>query len=172
MQLTIHRGSREIGGSCVELLSNKTRILVDIGLPLNIEEISEYNDSGALRKKGVLPDLKGLYIEESTAFDAVLLSQSHPDHYGLLPYIKPNIPVYASQGTIEPIKISGFFSQKGPSDRTLSPLETGKENVIGDFTVTPFLVDHSAFDALAFLIEAEGKRFFYSGYFRGNGRKA
>jgi len=43
---------------------------------------------------------------------------------------------------------------------------------IGDFTVQPFLVDHSAFDALAFLIEVEGKRLFYSGDFRAHGRKA
>ncbi|MCK5655211.1 MAG: MBL fold metallo-hydrolase, partial [Candidatus Aureabacteria bacterium] len=31
---------------------------------------------------------------------------------------------------------------------------------------------HSAFDALAFLIESEGKRLFYSGDFRGHGRKS
>jgi len=33
------------------------------------------------------------------------------------------------------------------------------------------LVDHSGFDALAYLIECEGKRIFYSGDFRGHGRK-
>jgi len=33
------------------------------------------------------------------------------------------------------------------------------------------LVDHSGFDALAFLIEGEGKKVFYSGDFRGHGRK-
>ena len=34
------------------------------------------------------------------------------------------------------------------------------------------LVDHSAVDAYAFLIEAEGKRIFYSGDFRAHGRKS
>jgi ribonuclease J len=38
--------------------------------------------------------------------------------------------------------------------------------------VTPYLVDHSAYDAYALLIEAEGKRLFYSGDFRGHGRKS
>lgn len=42
---------------------------------------------------------------------------------------------------------------------------------IGDFTVTPYLVDHSAVDAYAFLIESEGKRVFYSGDLRSHGRK-
>lgn len=35
----------------------------------------------------------------------------------------------------------------------------------------PYLVDHSAVDAYAFLIEAEGKRLFYSGDIRSHGRK-
>ena len=42
---------------------------------------------------------------------------------------------------------------------------------IGPFRVTPYLVDHSAFDAYALLVEADGKRVFYSGDFRGHGRK-
>ena len=34
MNLIIHRGTKEIGGSCVELLTAKTRILIDFGMPL------------------------------------------------------------------------------------------------------------------------------------------
>ena len=43
---------------------------------------------------------------------------------------------------------------------------------IGNFAITPYLVDHSGFDALAFLIECEEKRIFYTGDFRGHGRKS
>ena len=42
----------------------------------------------------------------------------------------------------------------------------------GEFTITPYLVDHSATDAYAFLIEAEGKRLFYSGDLRSHVRCA
>ena len=42
---------------------------------------------------------------------------------------------------------------------------------IGPFRVTPYLVDHSAFDAYSLLVEADGKRVFYSGDFRAHGRK-
>ena len=42
---------------------------------------------------------------------------------------------------------------------------------MGPFRVTPYLVDHIAFDAYSLLVEADGKRVFYSGDFRGHGRK-
>jgi ribonuclease J len=38
--------------------------------------------------------------------------------------------------------------------------------------LTPFLVDHSAYDAYALLVEADGQRLFYSGDFRAHGRKS
>jgi ribonuclease J len=43
---------------------------------------------------------------------------------------------------------------------------------IGPFAITPYLVDHSAYDAYAMLIEAGGRRLFYSADIRGHGRKA
>lgn len=42
---------------------------------------------------------------------------------------------------------------------------------IGHFKVTPYLMDHSGFDAYSFLIETGGKRLLYSGDIRGHGRK-
>src|SRR5690606_29351101 len=47
-----------------------------------------------------------------------------------------------------------------------------KPIVLGPFTITPFLVDHSAYDSYAILVEADDKRLFYSGDFRAHGRKA
>jgi len=41
----------------------------------------------------------------------------------------------------------------------------------GPFKITPYLVDHSAYDAYALLIEADGRRLFYSGDIRTHGRK-
>jgi ribonuclease J len=45
MRLTIHRGAKEIGGSCVELQSENLRILIDFGLPL-VDENREQFDWG------------------------------------------------------------------------------------------------------------------------------
>ena len=43
---------------------------------------------------------------------------------------------------------------------------------LGPFRITPFLNDHSAFDAYSLLVEADGRRLFYTGDIRGHGRKA
>jgi ribonuclease J len=43
---------------------------------------------------------------------------------------------------------------------------------VGPFTITPFLADHSAFDAHMLLVDVGGKRVLYSGDFRRVGRKA
>jgi len=179
MWLTIHRGSKQIGGSCVELQSGVSRILIDLGLPL-VDENGERVDPDAIRKtskedlikQGLLPDIPGLYKHEKPAFDGILLSHSHQDHYGLLSFVNPQVPIYLSEGCKELVHIAHFFGQTDfvpVNARTVKPWKT---LAVGDFRVTPYLVDHSAFDALAFLIEAEGKRLFYSGDFRGHGRKS
>ena len=36
MHVCIHRGSKQIGGSCVEVESRGQRILIDLGLPLAV----------------------------------------------------------------------------------------------------------------------------------------
>jgi mRNA degradation ribonuclease J1/J2 len=41
----------------------------------------------------------------------------------------------------------------------------------GPFRITPHLVDHSAYDACALEVEADGRRLFYSGDIRAHGRK-
>jgi ribonuclease J len=51
-------------------------------------------------------------------------------------------------------------------------LEDRKTVRLGPFAITPFLVDHSAYDAYAMLIEAGGRRLFYSADIRAHGRKA
>ena len=40
MRVCIHRGSKQIGGSCVEVESCGQRLLIDFGLPLDAEENS------------------------------------------------------------------------------------------------------------------------------------
>jgi ribonuclease J len=179
MFLTIHRGSREIGGTCVELQSGASRILVDFGLPLvdeNREQFDSKKISGKskedLIRSGVLPSIKGLYDGEQPNVKAVLLSHPHQDHYGLLSFIDSRIPVYLSEGCKQLIEISHFFGQTDFKATNVTPVTVWDQFEEGAFKIRPYLVDHSGFAALAFLIEAEGKRIFYSGDFRGHGRKS
>ena len=179
MKIIIHRGTQEIGGSCVELATGKSRILVDFGMPL-VNDKKEPFDSkilvhkslDELKKLKILPETKGLYKGEEKAFDAILISHSHMDHYGFLKYVHPDIPVYMSEGAKLLIEISDIFTPQKVGSINAKVLDKRKPVTIGDLTITPYLVDHSAFDALAFLIEADGKRLFYSGDFRGHGRKS
>ena len=179
MKLTIHRGTKEIGGSCVELKIANNRILIDFGMPLVTRDHKPF-DANLLKGKtvqelkgqGVLPDIKGLYRDEEKSIAGILISHSHLDHYGFLQYVNPEVPIYLSQGAEQLINISNIFVPTKVGKLNTNIVSHKKPFKIGDFTITPFLVDHSAFDALAFLIEAEGKRLFYSGDFRAHGRKA
>ena len=38
MKVCIHRGTKEIGGTCVEIESHGKRIVLDVGLPLNVAD--------------------------------------------------------------------------------------------------------------------------------------
>lgn len=40
MTITIHRGTHEIGGSCVEIRTPQAKILLDLGLPLDFDSRS------------------------------------------------------------------------------------------------------------------------------------
>ena len=179
MQLIIHRGTKEIGGSCVELSTGKSRIMVDFGMPL-VNDKKESFDSKILTNKSldelkklkILPDIKGLYRGEEKAIDGILISHSHMDHYGFLSYVNPDIPIYVSEGAEILIEISDIFIPHKIGLLNIKTIDKRKSLIIGDFTIISYLVDHSAFDARAFLIEADGKRVFYSGDFRGHGRKS
>lgn len=179
MQFIIHRGTQEIGGTCVEITTDQTRILIDFGMPL-VDDRKKSFDSKTLigksvddlKKLKILPDIKGLYKTEHKSIDAILISHSHMDHYGFLSYVHNDIPVYMSQGAQELIDVSSIFTPNKIGKIKSCIINTKKAFIIGDIKITSYLVDHSAFDALAFLIEADGKRVFYSGDFRAHGRKS
>jgi len=68
MKFKIHRGTQEIGGSCVEIWTDTTRIFLDFGMPLVEKDGSEfdfsnYNDltTPQLIEKGMLFGISGEY---------------------------------------------------------------------------------------------------------------
>lgn len=62
------------------------------------------------------------------------------------------------------------FKQENLSNR-IEHFEHKERFDIGPFAITPYLADHSAFGACSLLVECDGRRIFYTGDFRGHGRK-
>ena len=171
MKLIIHRGAKQIGGSCIEVSTERTRLILDVGAPLDDPaKLLERPKQKHERPKN-LPPVPGLF-DDGPRVDAVLLSHAHGDHTGLLPWVKPEIPVYLSKGTSQMLMAGSIFAGQPKLDRKRERiLEPRKPTRIGDITVTGLPVDHSAFDSMALLIEADGKRLLYSGDLRMHGRK-
>ena len=178
LNFKIHRGTREIGGTCVEVWTENTRILIDFGMPLvdsdgNDFDFRKYQDLShqELVEVGVLPDIPGLYDGNGNTIDGVIISHAHQDHYGFINQIDKNVPFYLGKASHELIKINNLFSSQDIHIENINYFEKERAFQIGDLTITPYWADHSAFDAYSFLIEYQGKSIFYSGDFRGHGRK-
>lgn len=156
VQLTVHRSAQEIGGNCIEIAVGGSRILLDVGRPLDAAK-----------------DAVGLLLatlDVTSPVDGIIISHPHQDHYGLLNEASETWPVFSGAATERLIKLTqGIFGT--PTGHTYSHWQSGRPFKVGAFKITPFLTDHSAFDAYMLLIEAGGKRIFYSGDFRRHGRK-
>ena len=157
MNIHIHRGQNQIGGNIIEIATDSTKILLDIGLDLDDEKNKD------------LPPIEGLF--DSAKYDAIFLSHYHGDHLGLAYYTHKDIPIYIGEASYNIIKASDHYKKK----KTFTPYGFLKHKVpvvVGDITVTPYLCDHSAFDSYMLLCEAEGESILYTGDFRSNGRKS
>jgi ribonuclease J len=175
MFLNIHRGSKEVGGTCVELQSGESRIILDVGMPLVKPDGSEFDmreydglSGQDLHDRSVLPQVEGLYEWQEPSIDGVLISHAHQDHYGFLNHLHKDIPVYLSQGTQKLIEITALFTGKPSPLKNSLCFSWPSRFRVGVFTITPHLVDHSSFSAFAFEIEDGDKRVFYSGDFRSH----
>lgn len=157
MKIIIHRGQDQIGGNIIEISTEKTRILLDVGLDLDEEKNRKH------------PAVQGLF--EEAGFDAVFVSHYHGDHLGLAYEIHKDIPLYIGEKSAKIIRTSDAY-RGVPTIQPKGYLEHGKKIQVGDITLTPYLCDHSAFDSYMLLCESGGERILYTGDFRGNGRKS
>ena len=162
MRVRIHRGAREIGGTCIEVEAQGSRIVLDVGLPL---------DASVDEAERLLPDVPGFREPDDTLL-GVFVSHPHVDHYGLARHVLPQVPVYIGADAHRILQAASSYVPGGHAFKNPNLLSNGTPVETGPFRVTPYLMDHSAFDAYALLVEADGKRLYYSGDFRAHGRKA
>lgn len=157
MQIHVIRGAEQIGGSIIEVASDRARIILDVGSELG-ERVSQ------------APDVEGLFAG-SAAFDGVLISHYHSDHIGLLDDVVPGMPIYMGAKTFEVYKAQRAYAGT-PVRPGICTFESGETFRVGDIQATPLLCDHSSFDSFMFLLEAGGETVLYTGDFRSNGRKS
>jgi ribonuclease J len=153
MKAKIYRGTKEIGGTCVELTADNGKILwVDIGAPL---------------------DDKNPNIDyANNKLDALLISHPHQDHFGLMEKVGTAVPIFIGELSLDLINATKIFRDIPQLQGNFKTIRPWKKFIAADtFQITPFLTDHSTPEAFAFLIEADGKRVLYSGDFRATGRK-
>ena len=161
MRVCIHRGTGEIGGTCIEIEAEGKRVALDVGLPLDAPEDGH---------ESLLPAVPG-FREPDDSLLGVLISHPHQDHYGLARYVRPDVPIWIGKAAHNIMKAASAYVPDGLAFENPRFISDRKPLEIGPFRITPYLVDHSAFDAYALLVEADGKRVFYSGDFRAHGRK-
>lgn len=157
MNVIVHRGSNQIGGSIIEAATSRTKILLDAGLELDAEETDP------------LPNIEGLF--DNPAYDAVFFSHNHLDHIGLAQAIHPDIPLYTGEKAAAVTESIAKYLGK-PLGFKVRKYQHETPVVVGDMKITPILVDHSAFDAYMLLVESDGVLVLYSGDFRSTGRKS
>ena len=160
MNIIIHRGTHQIGGSVIEISTASTRIMLDFGNELSLDEkyIPINLDIDGVTKG--MPDC-----------DGIVISHYHMDHLGQLTSALPEIPLYMGELSKEVAMISAEYQDKNLYLRLLgaNTFRGGEAFTIGDIRIRPLVIDHSAADSYMFVIEAEGKRVLYTGDFRMHG---
>ena len=160
MKIKIHRGTHQIGGSAIEISTASTRIILDFGNELSLDEkyIPINLDIDGVTKG--LPDC-----------DGIVISHYHMDHLGQLTSALPAIPLYMGELSKEIALIGAEYQDRCLYLRLLgaNTFRGGDAFSIGDIRIRPLVIDHSAADSYMFVIEAEGKRVLYTGDFRMHG---
>ena len=118
-----------------------------------------------------MPIIEGLTTGTPT-YDGVLITHHHQDHVGRINGVLPEIPIYMSDLARRILETVFCFSKsKGNINHPTIDIQDKVPFKVNEVTVTPLLVDHSAYGAFMFLIEVEGKRILHTGDFRNHGYK-
>ena len=160
MNIIIHRGTHQIGGSAIEISTESTRIILDFGNELSLDE----------KYIPINLDIDGV-TKGMLDCDGIVISHYHMDHLGQLTSALPEIPLYMGELSKEIALIGAEYQGRDLYLRLLgaNTFRGGEAFSIGDIRIRPLVIDHSAADSYMFVIEAEGKRVLYTGDFRMHG---
>ena len=165
---------------------------------------------GDLFEFELLPKLKGIYRkdyakhsgfggEEDNEIDAIVLTHAHVDHCAYIHYVRPDIPIYCSEGTrliMQGFQDTGsnedyiifgenFQIKKGKKGeitrcrgeelkypRKIVVFEDGKKFKIDSIEVEPILIDHSLPGVCGFIFHTSNGSIGYTADIRFHGRRS
>lgn len=164
MKITIHRGTNQIGGCVTEYEHNGWHLFVDYG-----DELPGGPKTGELQVEGL--------THGDLSKSALLITHYHGDHIGSITKLPEKLPIYMGEVAREiQLVLSNHLKTVFPAHKEMVKLlqnvqtfEPGKAFTFGPFNIRPVTVDHSAFDAYAFRIEADGVSAYHTGDFRLHG---
>ena len=91
--VTIYRGTHQIGGCCTELACKGERVLIDLGANLPDSDTPIRDDELAAK------------VFDGRPAAGVLFTHPHGDHYGLYKKVPGDVPMYIGSMAKEILKI-------------------------------------------------------------------
>jgi len=171
MKITIHRGTNQIGGCITEIESNGYKVFIDFGEQL----------PGTKNKDDQLTQIDGLTCGDVSK-SALFITHYHGDHIGKICDTVLDLPIYIGETALEIYKCLEKRLSYIPVPeeakkhkeilerlKTINTFKALQRIKVGKIIVTPLFIDHSAFDAYMFIVEADKKRVLNTGDFRGHG---
>lgn len=164
MNIKVYRGTHQIGGCVTEYEYLGWHLFVDYG-----EELLGGPQTGDLQVEGLT------YGDISKS--ALLITHYHGDHIGCIPKLPKDLPIFMGRISRDiQMELSNrlqmvdvFHRNMSERLKTVHTFEPGRPFSWGSFHIMPVTVDHSAFDAYAFKVEAGGVSAFHTGDFRTHG---
>lgn len=159
MRITPLGGLGEIGGNMMIIETDKSAIIVDVGMNFPDETMHGVDI--------LIPDFT--YLREiKHKIEAVIITHGHEDHIGAMPYLfkEMQFPIY---GTSLPLEMIGskFDEHKMREFRKFFRcIEKRKPIKIGEFEVEWMHVTHSIIDSSAIAVTTEAGTMIHTGDFK------
>ena len=159
MRITPLGGLGEIGGNMMIIETEKSAIIVDVGMNFPDETMHGVDI--------LIPDFT--YLREiKHKIEAIIITHGHEDHIGAMPYLfkEMQFPVY---GTSLPLEMIGskFDEHKMREFRKFfRAVEKRKPIKIGEFEVEWMHVTHSIIDSSAIAVTTEAGTMIHTGDFK------
>ena len=158
-EIRVLRGN-QIGGCVVLISTGQAKICIDYGENLPGQEGEE--------KTAALD-------WEAEKVDGVFFTHYHGDHIGGFREIPAGIPLYMGEVTRQVMcNIRKALHRDEEAEalmdrKRVRDLQAKHTVQVGDIRLTPYMVDHSAYDAYMFLIETPDKTILHTGDYRNHG---